>query len=164
MKKKIALPILVIVAVVLILIGYVSGITKKGSFCIVDVIIDVTDMQAVVDSVDCIFVGTVTDTNTLIFDYDDPSEINVKVVENIKGDLPLETTVYKYGGHFINGNEVEYRVSDESFTPIPEVGRQYIFFAFKQADGKVMLSEYYGNIDYTGTEQVSEISRYVEIK
>lgn len=157
MKKKI---LLAIALVVLVLIGYVAGVTKKGAEALVDVATDISDMQSVVDSVNCIFVGVVKDSNTLIFDYDGKSEFKVQVVKIIKGELPTETTVYKYGGHFINGNEVIVKVDDESYTPMPEVGKQYLFLAFEQENGEVIIADYYGNIDYTNNEKVSEILQY----
>lgn len=157
MKKKI---LLAIALVVLVLIGYVAGVTKKGAEALVDVATDISDMQSVVDSVNCIFVGVVKDSNTLIFDYDGKSEFKVQVVKTIKGELPTETTVYKYGGRFINGNEVIVKVDDESYTPMPEVGKQYLFLAFEQENGEVIIADYYGNIDYTNNEKVSEILQY----
>ena len=157
MKKKI---LLAIALVVLVLIGYVAGVTKKGVEALVDVATDISDMQSVVDSVNCIFVGVVKDSNTLIFDYDGKSEFKVQVVKIIKGELPTETTVYKHGGHFINGNEVIVKADDESYTQMPEVGKQYLFLAFEQENGEVIIADYYGNIDYTNNEKVSEILQY----
>ena len=147
---------------VLVLIGYVAGVTKKGTEALVDFATDISDMQSVVDSVNCIFVGVVKESDTLIFDYDGKSEFKVQVVKNIKGELPTETTVYKYGGHFINGNEVIVKVDDESYTPMPEVGKQYLFLAFEQENGEVIIADYYGNVDYTNNEKVSEILQYIE--
>lgn len=164
MKKKF-LVVITIIVIVLSVICYKEFKSYPGTV-LVDVVIDVSNMQEVVDSVDLIFVGTVSDAKTLLLKEDDKSEIEVTVNECIKGDLqaPSEIIVYKYGGHFLFGNEVEYIVSEESYTPIPEVGKQYIFLGFKQEDGKVILAEYYGNIEYTGEEQVSEISQYVQTK
>lgn len=159
MKKKV---LLAIVLMVLVLIGYVAGVTKKGTEALVDFATDISDMQSVVDSVNCIFVGVVKESDTLIFDYDGKSEFKVQVVKNIKGELPTETTVYKYGGHFINGNEVIVKVDDESYTPMPEVGKQYLFLAFEQESGEVIIADYYGNIDYTNNEKVSEILQYID--
>ena len=159
MKKKV---LLAIVLMVLVLIGYVAGVTKKGTEALVDFATDISDMQSVVDSVNCIFVGVVKESDTLIFDYDGKSEFKVQVVKNIKGELPTETTVYKYGGHFINGNEVIVKVDDESYTPMPEVGKQYLFLAFEQENGEVIIADYYGNVDYTNNEKVSEILQYIE--
>ena len=159
MKKKI---LLAIALMVLGLIGYVAGVTKKGTEALVDFATDISDMQSVVDSVNCIFVGVVKESDTLIFDYDGKSEFKVQVVKNIKGELPTETTVYKYGGHFINGNEVIVKVDDESYTPMPEVGKQYLFLAFEQENGEVIIADYYGNVDYTNNEKVSEILQYID--
>ena len=159
MKKKV---LLAIVLMVLVLIGYVAGVTKKGTEALVDFATDISDMQSVVDSVNCIFVGVVKESDTLIFDYDGKSEFKVQVVKNIKGELPTETTVYKYGGHFINGNEVIVKVDDESYTPMPEVGKQYLFLAFEQESGEVIIADYYGNVDYTNNEKVSEILQYID--
>ena len=159
MKKKI---LLAIALMVLVLIGYVAGVTKKGAEVLVDFATDISDMQSVVDSVNCIFVGVVKESDTLIFDYDGKSEFKVQVVKNIKGELPTETTVYKYGGRFINGNEVIVKVDDESYTPMPEVGKQYLFLAFEQENGEVIIADYYGNIDYTNNEKVSEILQYID--
>ena len=160
MKKKI---ILAVVLVALVLFGYVAGVTKKGAEALINVAIaDISDMQSVIDSVNCIFVGVVKESNTLIFDYDGKSEFQVQVVENIKGEVPPETTFYKHGGHFINGNEVIVKADDESYTPMPEVGKQYLFLAFKQENGDVIISDYYGNIDYTNYEKVSEILQYID--
>ena len=159
MKKKI---ILAVALAILVLFGYVAGVTKKGAEALISVVVDLRDMQSVVDSVNCIFVGVVKDSNTLIFDYDGKSEFQVQVVKNIKGELPTETTVYKHGGHFINGNEVIVKADDESYTPMPEVGKQYLFLAFKQESGEVIIADYYGNVDYTNNEKVSEILQYID--
>ena len=158
MKKKI---ILAVALLILVLFGYVAGVTKKGAEALINVVVaDLRDMQSVVDSVNCIFVGVVKESDTLIFDYDGKSEFKVQVVKNIKGELPTETTVYKYGGRFINGNEVIVKVDDESYTPMPEVGKQYLFLAFEQESGEVIIADYYGNVDYTNNEKVSEILQY----
>lgn len=159
MKKKI---ILAVALAILVLFGYVAGVTKKGAEALINVVVDLRDMQSVVDSVNCIFVGVVKDSNTLIFDYDGKSEFQVQVVKNIKGELPTETTVYKHGGHFINGNEVIVKADDESYTPMPEVGKQYLFLAFEQESGEVIIADYYGNVDYTNNEKVSEILQYID--
>ena len=160
MKKKI---ILAVALAILVLFGYVAGVTKKGAEALINVVVaDLRDMQSVVDSVNCIFVGVVKDSNTLIFDYDGKSEFQVQVVKNIKGELPSETTVYKHGGHFINGNEVIVKADDESYTPMPEVGKQYLFLAFEQESGEVIIADYYGNVDYTNNEKVSEILQYID--
>ena len=159
MKKKI---LLAIALMVLVLIGYVAGVTKKGTEALVDFATDISDMQSVVDSVNCIFVGVVKESDTLIFDYDGKSEFKVQVAKNIKGEIPTETTVYKYGGRFINGNEVIVKVDDESYTPMPEVGKQYLFLAFEQENGEVIIADYYGNVDYTNNEKVSEILQYID--
>lgn len=160
MKKKI---ILAVALAILVLFGYVAGVTKKGAEALINVVVaDLRDMQSVVDSVNCIFVGVVKDSNTLIFDYDGKSEFQVQVVKNIKGELPTETTVYKHGGYFINGNEVIVKADDESYTPMPEVGKQYLFLAFEQESGEVIIADYYGNVDYTNNEKVSEILQYID--
>lgn len=159
MKKKI---ILAVALAILVLFGYVAGVTKKGAEALINVVADLRNMQSVVDSVNCIFVGVVKDSNTLIFDYDGKSEFQVQVVKNIKGELPTETTVYKHGGHFINGNEVIVKADDESYTPMPEVGKQYLFLAFEQESGEVIIADYYGNVDYTNNEKVSEILQYID--
>ena len=163
MKKKILLTISLIILLALLLLGYVAGVTKKGAEALINVVTaDLRDMQSVVDSVNCIFVGVVKESDTLIFDYDGKSEFQLQIVENIKGELPSETTFYKHGGHFINGNEVIVKADDESYTPMPEVGKQYLFLAFKQENGDVIISDYYGNIDYTNYEKVSEILQYID--
>lgn len=159
MKKKI---ILAVALAILVLFGYVAGVTKKGAEALINVVADLRDMQSVVDSVNCIFVGVVKESDTLIFDYDGKSEFQVQVVKNIKGELPTETTVYKHGGHFINGNEVIVKADDESYTPMPEVGKQYLFLAFEQESGEVIIADYYGNVDYTNNEKVSEILQYID--
>lgn len=162
MKKKILLTISLIILLALLLLGYVAGVTKKGAEALICGATDMSDIQTVVDSVNCIFVGVVKESDTLIFDYNGKSEFKVQVVKNVKGELPVETTVYKHGGHFINGNEVIVKADDESYTPMPEVGKQYLFLAFKQENGDVIISDYYGNIDYTNYEKVSEILQYID--
>lgn len=162
MKKKFLLTISLIILLALLLLGYVAGVTKKGAEALICGATDMSDIQTVVDSVNCIFVGVVKESDTLIFDYNGKSEFKVQVVKNVKGELPVETTVYKHGGHFINGNEVIVKADDESYTPMPEVGKQYLFLAFKQENGDVIISDYYGNIDYTNHEKVSEILQYID--
>ena len=116
-------------------------------------------MEAVVGDADYVFVGTVSGQENAV--YKNPVEIvdkegNIKeettpytnytvdIVENIKGNLTMEETVpiQKTGG--LSKDKSEYIVYEGDELPV--VGETYIFFAYAQPDGSLLLSGPVSNI------------------
>ena len=46
-------------------------------------------------------------------------------------------------------------------TGLPEVGKTYIFMAYAQPDGSLLLSEFYGNVQYS-EEEHNKFLDYIE--
>lgn len=121
--------------------------------------IDYNNLEAVVGDADYVFVGTVSGQENAV--YKNPVEIvdkegNIKeettpytnytvdVLENIKGNLTREEAIpiQKTGG--LSKDKSEYIVYEGDELPI--VGGTYIFFAYAQPDGSLLLSGPVSNI------------------
>ena len=46
-------------------------------------------------------------------------------------------------------------------TGLPEVGETYIFMAYGQSDGELLLSEFWGTVEYT-EESLAQYENYVQ--
>lgn len=123
--------------------------------------IDETDLYQYVGSVDYVFVGKVTQADTTITKENDESRYKIKVLENIKGKLADEIVCRKHGGILADGTMVLYATDRTSDTGIPDTGNTYIFMAYAQPDGSLLLSELYGNAEYT-EEGLKEYRDYFE--
>lgn len=140
--------------------------------------IDYNNLEAVVGDADYVFVGTVSDQENTIFK--NPVEIvdkegkfkeetspytnyTVDVVENIKGNLTMEETVpiQKTGG--LSKDKSEYIVYEGDELPV--VGETYIFFAYAQPDGSLLLSGPVSNIRLkeNNADAVDSTTEYKEV-
>lgn len=123
--------------------------------------IDETNLYEYVGSVDYVFVGQVVDAAYLIKDVDQKSTYQIHVVENLKGELVENIEVSKHGGLLKDGTMVLYESDFIQETGLPQVNETYLFMAFGQSDGSLLLSEFYGNVAYDETNY-SEYKKYVE--
>ena len=135
----------------------------------VTLINDETNLYVSVGYVDYVFVGTVTELLKNISDLDCPDSVyKINVIENLKGSLTdtqgnlVDTVeVRKHGGYRKDGTLV---LSETDFTKdsgLPEIGKQYIFLAFGQHDGSLLLAQINGNIEYTDSVKADYIY-YIE--
>ncbi|MCD7727879.1 MAG: hypothetical protein LUH57_05995 [Ruminococcus sp.] len=142
--------VLVIAAVILLIVF--KGNSKEDnadSISYVDglFIIDYDDLREVAGSNDYIFVGQVISEGKTEDDEELPlpvTEFKIRVEENIKGELITDEdiTIYKSGG-----------ISDETGMLtlyeddcMPEAGNRYVFYAFAQPDGTLLLSGPVSNV------------------
>lgn len=123
--------------------------------------IDETNLYQYVGSVDYVFAGEVTQADTTITEDDDKSSYKIKVLENIKGELVDEIECSKHGGILADGTMILYATDNVQDTGIPNAGSSYIFMAYAQPDGSLLLSELYGNVEYT-EESLKEYQDYFE--
>ena len=115
--------------------------------------IDYSDLNAVVGDADYVFVGTVAseegtvykDAVTVETDDGKTREVSgpytnytVNVTKNIKGNLVTDTAIpiQKSGGLSEDGSQYFVYEGDE----LPVVGNEYIFFAYAQPDGSLLIS------------------------
>lgn len=132
----------------------------KTSYMEGDFAINYNDLNQVVGSADYVFVGTVeSDEGTVYKNYVTMETENggtkevgtpysnymVTVIENIKGNLITEkpVPVQKYGGLSEDGTTIYLYLGDE----LPMVDATYIFFAYAQQDGSLLISGPVSNID-----------------
>ena len=132
----------------------------KTSYMEGDFAINYNDLNQVVGSADYVFVGTVeSDEGTVYKNYVTMETENggtkevgtpysnymVTVIENIKGNLITEkpVPVQKSGGLSEDGTTIYLYEGDE----LPMVGATYIFFAYAQQDGSLLISGPVSNID-----------------
>ncbi len=114
----------------------------EGSF-----IIDYDDLREVAGSNNYIFVGQVVNKGETENDEELPlpvTEFKIRVEENIKGELITDEdiTVYKDGGiSDVSGNLVLFEGDC-----MPEEGNRYVFYAFAQPDGTLLLSGPVSNV------------------
>lgn len=127
----------------------------------VNLSIDGANLYQYVGSVDYVFVGEVTQADTMITEDDDKSSYKIKVLENIKGELVNEIECSKHGGILADGTMVLYATDNVQDTGIPNTGSTYIFMAYAQPDGSLILSELYGSVEYT-EESLKEYKNYFE--
>lgn len=120
----------------------------RGTFSI-----DYSDLNAVVGDADYVFVGTVASEEATVYkdavtvETDDGktrevsgpyTNYTVNVTKNIKGNLVTDTAIpiQKSGGLSEDGSQYFVYEGDE----LPVVGNEYIFFAYAQPDGSLLIS------------------------
>lgn len=155
MKKKIRLTALLYA--ILALFGCSSKtVDWNGAveyYAHVNLMVDETDLYAVVGAVDYVFVGTVEEiVQNVIPDEPDGSNdlstYKIRVDENLKGTLVEQIECAKHGG-FRKDGTMMLVFSDKSVdTGLPEAGNQYVFMAYAQQDGSLTLSEFFDNRPY----------------
>ena len=115
--------------------------------------------EALIGMVDYVFVGKVTELNetqyknVVTFKNDDGTErkagtpytvYTIEITENIKGSLPTENPIViaKKGGLAIDEKSVYLFENDV----LPQVGCSYVFLAYAQKDGSLLVSGANSNI------------------
>lgn len=139
---------------------------------------DVNSLSERAEVVDYIFVGEVKSIdgysykNPILFetkdgikmiDYDTYTNYKIYVEESIKGDLKEgeEINIRKKGGLQQDGKTIEIIENDV----LPEVSYKYLFFAFLQEDGSILVSGPNTNININEInidETESEIQKALE--
>ena len=135
----------------------------------VTMIYDETDMYETAGQVDYIFIGTVDEVLSNVVDYntsdsmDTYSCYSITVKENLKGSLVKNVKCYRHGGYLKDGTLL-YPRSDriENTNDIPQEGETYMFMAFGQSDGELILAEFSGDVEYTGDGQREIYMDYIE--
>ena len=148
----------------------VSWNGEKEVMALISMAEDVSDMHKAAGIVDYVFVGTVTRADNILPNrlkdhFDSYGSYRIHVDKNIKGELIEEVEARKMGGFKKDGTMciivVEMpngiRVEDSG---LPEVGKQYVFMAYGQSDGSLVLSELFDNREYD-EELGAEYQEYV---
>jgi len=121
--------------------------------------IDVENPEAVVGSGNYVFVGDVTELTGTTYEDEVPVETEdstteyvgdaytqykVSVLSNIKNELVLnnEIPIAKHGGIREDGSAYDIFENDQ----LPEVGKVYVFIAYTQDDGSLLVSGANSNI------------------
>ncbi|NCC86467.1 MAG: hypothetical protein EOM05_01180 [Clostridia bacterium] len=135
-------------------------------------IIDVYDINAVIGDADYAFIGKVdkiigteykfpvkTEKGTVSAPY---TNYSVTVLENIKGELTKNTpiTVQKSGGLSEDGKT--YCVFEDDF--LLNEGKTYVFFAYAQPDGSLLVSGANSNILIANVNEKTDITKTDEYK
>lgn len=156
--------------------GIVEPNGEKEYFARVTLAVDENDPYVYVGTMDYVFAGTVTKIKRNFIDIakrevDYYSHYEVQVVDNIKGSLAENIEVRKLGGVNRRGTEMLIESDSRQDTGLPEEGRTYLFMAYAQEDGSLLLSEfledrpYDENLkkeyeEYVANEVPSERERY----
>lgn len=101
--------------------------------------IDMSNKQAVVEAADDIFVAKVIEAGAVVYENKDTpySSYEVNVTQVLKGNLTKQRlTLQKLGG--ISQDGTRYIQLEDDL--LPEVGGYYLFLAFRQTDGKLLVS------------------------
>ena len=138
--------------------------------------IDYDNLNAVVGDADYVFIGTIADEEGTV--YKNPVKIEdtdgnvvevtspytnykVDVLKNIKGSLTTEEPIQiqKSGG--ISEDKSEYLLYEGD--ELPAVGQTYVFFAYAQPDGSLLLSGPVSNME-TKIEKGEDLESTTEFK
>ena len=114
--------------------------------------IDETNMYEYVGAVDYVFVGTVSEVkNNLIAEKGDSdiSTYEIQVEKNIKGELVDEIIAKKHGGISKDGTMLLYFSDKRKDSGLPIEGKTYIFMAYGQNNGELLLSEFLDEREYS---------------
>lgn len=142
-------------------------ITMHGSF-----VYDPNNINESVGMVDYVFTGTVVSNNGTIYkdtvtmedengkpkDVSTPyTDYTIQVSSNIKGNLQIDEPirVLKKGGITQKNTEIYLFENDV----LPEEGKAYIFLAFAQPDGSLLISGPNSNVLITATENYSNTGK-----
>ena len=141
--------IILITACVICLCGCSSSAVnipgnEKDYFAHVTMEIDETDPYAYAGAVDYIFAGTVTRIlSNKITASNTKSRYAIQVDENIKGELKEIVEAYKVGGVRKDGLVLLVESDRRQDSGLPEEGKSYVFMAYAQEDGTLLLSEFF---------------------
>ncbi len=116
----------------------------------VNLSMDETDLYSYVGTMDYVFFGTVEEVVENEVDSNFPYMIyQVKVNENLKGNLVDTVEVKKQGGYNNDGTLILNETDKSRDNGLPEVNKQYIFMTYAQPDGSLLLAEINGNVEVT---------------
>lgn len=135
---------------------------RDGSFAY-----NTSSREEFVGIVDYVFAGTVDACDGTKYEristmlLDDGTEVEtgvpythyrVTVDTNIKGELPTDrpVTIIKDGGVSMDGKYLELFKNDH----LPEKGVRYVFLAYVQRNGSLLISGPYSNIEIEGEETI----------
>jgi hypothetical protein len=125
--------------------------------------IDETDLNSYVGFMDYVFIGTVEEVVENVVDTDFPTTVyQVKVDENLKGNLVDKVEVTKQGGYNNEGTLILNATDHSKDNGLPQVNNQYIFIAIGQPDGGLLLAEINGNIELTDESIKNEFKEYIK--
>lgn len=127
----------------------------------ITIALDETDLYQYVGAVDYIFVGVVKEANTNITEDNDKSTYKIEVTDNLKGELADEIECSKHGGILKDGTMLLYESDNLQDVGLPEVGGTYIFMAYAQPDGSLLLSEFWGNVKFS-EEELNRFHNYID--
>ncbi len=167
MKKIIAkILMFIILTVIVFWYGYHFSLNRDNDSKMVSVSLiranyeyDIRDINQIIDKVDYIFVGEVKDIKG--YDYQNPVcvelengeiktiydtytnyEILVKDCYKGKLDNHCLQRIQKRGGLEYTGDSIAIMENDI----LPDIGKTYLFFAYKQSDGTILVSGENSNI------------------
>ena len=121
----------------------------------ISMVVDETNLYEYVGVVDYVFVGTVEKIVTNVIpdepngSDEDLSVYEIRVDENLKGELTETVECSKHGGFKKDGTMMLIFSDKGADTGLPESGNQYIFLAYAQPDGSLTLSEFFDNRQYS---------------
>lgn len=117
---------------------------------------NVEDLRSLVGNADYVFVGKIESNDGYCYEnpvkketedgniilYDTYTNYTVEIISNIKGKLKKSISIKKWGG--LDYYDDFYHVAENDI--LPENGNTYIFTAYVQADGRLLVSGAYSNI------------------
>ncbi len=161
MKKIIAL--FLTMMLVLFLAGCNSKTEWNGKILYnhVSMVFDETDMYQYIGAVDYVFVGKITEENSIIKDVQGMSSYKIEVLQNLKGELSKDIECRKYGGMLSDGTMVLLESDRIKETGLPIEGETYIIMAYAQPDGSLTISEFYGDTLYND-ENLGIYEEYIQ--
>ena len=131
----------------------------------VSMVVDETNLYEYVGMVDYVFAGTVEEiVKNVIPDEPggsdaDLSVYKIQVNQNLKGELVENVECSKHGGLKKDGTMMLLFSDNSQDSGLPEVGKEYVFLAYAQADGSLTLSEFFDNRPYD-SELLQEYLEY----
>lgn len=136
--------------------------------------IDVNNIDALIGDADYVFLAKVVkyegtqyrdpvtvETEEGVKEYKDPyTKYSLKVLENIKGELKDDVEIFKAGGLSSDKESILIYEGDE----LPEEGKTYIFSAYGQEDGSLLVSGTNSNKEVNLKEKSKEDGVFLKYK
>lgn len=134
-------------------------------FAHVTMAVDETDPYVYTGTMDYVFAGTVKEVLRNVIDPKDRKDKGescyaVHVERNLKGTLEEEIEVRKKGGVDRNGVMQLLESDSRKDTGLPIAGKTYIFMAYAQQDGSLLLSEFFDQRECS-EELIAEYEEYI---
>lgn len=155
-----------IITIILIMTcgGCSKDIQPNGniSYNHVSLSIDENDYASNVGFADYVFVGTVLEHVENIYAEGRASTIlRIQVDYNIKGNLMETIEATRHIGFDENGTLILNETDSTQETELPAVNEKYIFIAYSQPDGSLILADIVGHYKYTD-ELFQDFQSYYE--